>query len=793
MNLNIKDLDNALIICPSNYKDKLLERFNKEKTIANISFMSLNEYKKNIFFDYDINAIKFLTQEGLSVNNAKEILSNIVYVEDKKYNNKKLDKLVEYKNKLINKGLLKYNPLFKDYLKTKNVVVVGYGKLNSYDQKLIEGKKTTFITEEKENKKYTINCFKEIDKEVEYLYNCIYDLLEKGIDINNIHILNATSEYNSYFKRYNSYYRFNIKYKENLYLIGTTLAQRFIELLETNDKQQIYNEISLFDNEVSKQLIKILNKYAKYEIEDIKDLIINDIKNTKINIDYKNSISCDDQFTYYNKNDHVFLIGFNDSVLSTEKDIDYITDNIKALVGLPSTEEKNQLKKENLISYISSIDNLYLSYCENSPFLMHNRQIILNDECCEYIKKETKPTYSKQLNKANYSIKLDNLKKYNVIDNEISVFYKEYKKNNYLNYNNRFKGLSNSQINSILETINKSNKEELSLSYSSMNEFYECNFKYYLDHVLKINEPFGTYYTKLGTVCHGVLKDLYSEKDFDFEKSWKTQIATEEKKENKNIFEDESEKYFVDKIKEELRKDIDIVLKQKQNSQLDKQKCENYFSYKANDKVKFIGFIDKVMFKETEDEVLASVVDYKTSKSIEIDKDIMKYGLSLQLPSYLYLINHSKEFNKPIKYIGLYIQHLINYDKKYIEEKDLNKTKEESMKLDGISSVYSDRVAIADINLLDCQKSENIKGISINKDGSLKKSAKLYTDEQFEELLNIVEDRINIAGEAILGGDFSINPKEINGENKSCTYCPYSAICFKRASDLKFISTQEEQ
>ena len=82
---------------------------------------------------------------------------------------------------------------------------------------------------------------------------------------------------------------------------------------------------------------------------------------------------------------------------------------------------------------------------------------------------------------------------------------------------------------------------------------------------------------------------------------------------------------------------------------MDNQKCENYFDYEVTERINFIGFIDKLMYKELDDEIIASVVDYKTNKNIEIDKDIMKYGLSLQLPSYLYLIKHSKDFTKEVK------------------------------------------------------------------------------------------------------------------------------------------------
>ena len=48
---NIKD--NTLIICPSGLKKKILKELSSNKKILNISFLSIGEYKKNYYFDYD--------------------------------------------------------------------------------------------------------------------------------------------------------------------------------------------------------------------------------------------------------------------------------------------------------------------------------------------------------------------------------------------------------------------------------------------------------------------------------------------------------------------------------------------------------------------------------------------------------------------------------------------------------------------------------------------------------------------------------------------------------------------
>ena len=791
MMLDSTQLENALIICPNSYKEKLLESFYLNKKIVNASFMSLDEYKKNYLFDYNVKAIKYIVDKGYSPENANELIENMYFVDDKFYNNSKLDLLVKYKEELENKGFLIHNNLFNDYLKRKNIVILGYGNLSKADLKLFEGKAYKVIIEDNKEKHYIINSFSDIEEEVEFVYNSIYDLLTKGIDINSIHVCNANDDYKAYFKRFNKYYGFSIDYDNSSYLYGTKLAQDFISMLDDNTSQEIYDYITSVNSDVSNKLVNVLNKYSGLDLSENKQLIINDIKNIKINNKLKDVVECSSINDHFSNDDYVFLIGFNDKVPNTKTDIDYISDNIKDLVGLENTEEENRRIKDNFINHISNINNLVMSYSELSPFSTYNKQIVIND--VEYFKPIVENNYSENLNKEKYAEELDKLRKYNTLSENIDVMHNTYGRNNYLNYNNKFKGISDNQKANITKQINSKNNEKLVLSYSSMNSFYECAFKYYLDSVLKVKEPFGNYNTKLGTICHGVLQDLYEEDNFDFESSWDKQVKKEEEKENCKIFDDESEEYFASRIKEELRQDINIVTKQKENSLLNKQKCENNFNVDVDNNIGFTGFIDKLMYKETDDEVLAAIIDYKTSKNIDVDKSIMKYGLSLQLPSYLYLMKYASDFNSEVKFVGFYIQHLINYDRKYRKDADLSQIKEESMKLDGISSDSPDRMMAMDISLQEGQKSQTIQGVSINKDGSLRKSPKLYSDSEFDEIIGIVENSIKKAGKAILDGDFKINPKQINGENKSCRYCKYAPICYKRPSDLEYLDTQEEE
>ena len=65
------------------------------------------------------------------------------------------------------------------------------------------------------------------------------------------------------------------------------------------------------------------------------------------------------------------------------------------------------------------------------------------------------------------------------------------------------------------------------------------------------------------------------------------------------------------------------------------------------------------------------------------------------------------------------------------------------------------------------------------------------SNEEIEELINKTNGLIDEVIDNILEADFSINPKIIDGENVSCTYCEYKDICFKNEKDITYIDREE--
>ena len=401
--------NDTLIICPNSYKNKLLASFYSEKKIINVSFMTIEEYKKNYYFDYNYRTIKYLMDKyGYSVNNAKEIIENIYYLEDKEYGIQKLDDLVKYKKELIQNDLLIFNKLFKKYLNNKKVLVIGYGKLDKFNSKLF----SNVVEYKYQEKQYDIYEFSDIEKEVEYVYNTIFDLLNKGVDINKIYLLNVVDEYQNYLKRFNTYYDFKIENKKTNSLYATNFGQEFLNKIKDNNSRiDLYKQLLESKNEYSNKLINIINKYIDTNLIDVYDLIVEDLKNVSIDDKLSNVVKCVNFYQEFNDDEYVFMLGFNDSVPVVKKDNEYLTDNIRKIVGMSTIEEENKLIKRNTINYLSNIKNLYLSYCLSTPFNEHNKQIILTN--VNYLNVANDNKHSDRLNKNKYNEKLDNLNRRN--------------------------------------------------------------------------------------------------------------------------------------------------------------------------------------------------------------------------------------------------------------------------------------------------------------------------------------------------------------------------------------------
>ena len=187
-----------------------------------------------------------------------------------------------------------------------------------------------------------------------------------------------------------------------------------------------------------------------------------------------------------------------------------------------------------------------------------------------------------------------------------------------------------------------------------------------------------------------------------------------------------------------------------------------------------MGIIDKLMYKEEDNQTIVALIDYKTGNtSIDLNKTI--YGLSMQLPIYLYLSQNMGLKN--VKIAGFYLQNIIN------KENDEN-----NLKLNGYSTSNKDILEKFDNSY---ENSKMIKSMRTKTDGEFYNYSKTLNEIEMNNIIKLVDQKIEEAANNILEAKFNINPKKIEGINVGCEFCTFKDICFKKEQDTIYLKEQD--
>ena len=469
-----------------------------------------------------------------------------------------------------------------------------------------------------------------------------------------------------------------------------------------------------------------------------------------------------------------FLLNFNSGYIpKSVKDEDYINDFIKDEVCLYKTVSINKKIKEYTINKINSIKNLVITYKLKDYKKEYYPSPLIENMHLNIVKKDIniKESYSKINDLINYAKELDSLRIYGSITNNYYIYKNTYNNISYNSYDNSFKNIN---IESLKEYLNG----KLTLSYSSLNNYHKCSFRYFLANILKLDKYEEKFEAFIGSLFHDVL-----EKCFNNTLDVQEEVNAYIKSSNKIL--NSKEEFFVNKIIDDIKFVINSLNTQKSYISLDKALYEkNIVIDKSKDfKVEFVGFVDKILYKELNDQTLVAVIDYKTGY-IDTSLNYVPYGINLQLPIYLYLIKKSNLFKNPI-FVGFYLQFILSQDilRKpnitYLEQK-LN-----NLKLNGYSNANIHNLSYFDKTL---ENSQLIKGMSLKKDGNFKEHAKVLNDREIEKLIEITENKIDKSIDNILNGQFNINPKKIGFEkNIGCEFCKFKDICYKKEQDYEIL------
>lgn len=755
-------MQEIILLIPDNIKKKVIEEARKKYYNVQIKFMSLEDFIKKILFDYDDKTIYCLMKKyHFKYDVAKRYLNNLFYINDN-LNNHKMKKLKEIKQYLDDNNLLVYDYFFQNYVLDKMIYIYGYNYIDKFYLNIL--KKFDYkIVNIKKNKYEVKNIFgaNSISEEVIFVCNRISLLLKNNINIRKIKLI-YSGEYDSVLARFFKLY--NIPIDINKISIYSTYDCKMIlnnldnitEKLEDIKNRDIYNCI-----------IDILNKYAFIDNKlEVRELLINDFKKTYLNINTCNVIGLND---YIEEDDYVFLLGFNqENYPKRLKDDDFFSDKEKVIIGMNTSKEINALEEESTILNILGIKNLTITYKLFDSSNIYTRCSLFKE--INDLKIENNDySNSNILNRLLLVGMLDDLVKYNVKNKDLDLLYSNYQNISFLEYDNTYQKIDS---NKLYKHLNN----KLSLSYTAMDSYNKCKFRYYLQYILSLNVTKNSFAIVMGNLCHYLLANMDNE-DFEIELYYNKFLVSENELSDKELF-------FLEKIRDDMSFVIEVIKKQQNYTTFDQKIYEKrvYVNKMRNIKVVFTGIIDKILYKEEDDITYLVIIDYKTG-SANINLKNIDTGIDLQLPIYLYL--SSKLELKNIKIVGFYLQKLLSSSLN--NDKDYFTTWESNLKLDGYSIDNEHILSKFDTTYND---SKLIKSMKTKKDGFYSYS-KVVSEDEIKDLITRVDGVIDRTIDGVLCSDFTIDPKVINNKNISCEYCPYSDICYMKSKDIVYIDNKE--
>ena len=727
----------TLVISNTNIKDIFMNM----KILKPIKFMKLEEFLGKYYFSYDENTIKYIMDKyHIKYDIAKEYLDNLYYVSNMTYEVSKLDFLVNLKKELDDNKLLTYNDVFKRYI--KNIKIILYDiDLNKFLEKTFRELDYECIYPKYQTYSHEVYKFNAMSDEVNYVAKKISILLDEGIKPSQIKLTNVCDNYYNTLERVFSLYnlKVNIPYKTKL--VSYPLVKDFLNEYMDSD-QDITTVLDKYksDNKVYLELVKVINKYLKYSD---KNLIIYKIENSYITSTlYDNGIDLIDYLNYIpSEDDYIFMLNFNEGVIPKNYlDVDYITDNICEYVGLSTSINKNIVLRDKTIKIINNIKNLVITYKERDY-----KNIYYPSSLCANYKVIT-PLYDN----ISYSILLD---KINLVKCYDEYFKYGYKRDDFdilnTNYSIQYNSFSNKyqKIDRVMDG--------LYLSYSKMNIYNKCAFRYYLSDILKLDIFTENFSTVIGSMVHYVMEQSLRNNNDNIHKYMMEYLKDKEFT--------KKEKFFLDRYEEHLGELFDQILLEREYYLFNQAMYEEKIDIDYGNNIHFVGIIDKILYYIDGDTTYVALIDYKTGNDA-ISLKYLKYGLDIQLPIYLYLATRLSF--KRVKYTGFYLQKFNIKDSDY--------------RLQGYSNSDKEILKVID---KDYDNSKIIKGLKTNKDGSFSRYAKVLSNDEIDSLIDETKDVINGVIGKIKNNEFDINPKVSDGINLGCMYCKFKDICFKDKSD----------
>ncbi|RSD29326.1 helicase-exonuclease AddAB subunit AddB [Mesobacillus subterraneus] len=345
--------------------------------------------------------------------------------------------------------------------------------------------------------------------------------------------------------------------------------------------------------------------------------------------------------------------------------------------------------------------------------------------------------------------------------------------------------------------------EQIEASVSRMELFNSCPFSHYVQHGLKLRDRqiFRLEAPDIGDLFHAALKEI-AETVMQQNLSWAqlTRAQAEElarnavqklapRLQNEILLSSNRHHYIRQKLQNIISRASLVLSEHAKVSGFSPVGLELgfgrqgqlpplAFSLKNGTRMELMGRIDRVDKAEDDHGVYLRVVDYKSSVK-DVNLTEVYYGVALQMLTYLdIIITHSPLLvGKPADPAGVLYFHVHNPIVNASKMLTLEEIEEEILKrfkMNGLLLNDENVIRLMDQGL--DSGSSQIISAGFKKDGSLLKSSKVASKEDFDHLRQFVRNKYVETGNRIVSGIVDVAPYKLK-DRAPCTFCSFKPVC----------------
>ncbi len=758
---------------------------------ADMKIVDLRGLEEIFHPSFQEDALRYLVSEkGMLYNEANDTMKAICKVRSWNEVTPNLKRLKALRDELVKLELLTM-PLYpeRNFL-GRDIVVAGYPDTMEVSR-ILEGVPNISCSmdypQPKKRDTYpTVYDFYDIYGECHYVCNRIAKLLDDGVSPDDIYISGYIDAYRNIIGPMALSYGFEIELSSSKKLSESEAGRLFlIEMGKGGNPRDILSSLERrFSSDPDYQLLS--ETILFWDVESIEnsrkpELFRSILYSKKAkSVRKKNLIRLLDGY-FAPEGSHVFVIGFSlDNAPHRRRDDDPMLNDLeKAACLIPTSVKEGEEEKGYLIDFLRSPSIVCLSRCAKSYKVSYYDSPLMGEL---KLNREKDPVLDYEYSVGLSSLWLAHIEGEKKSLDKVSPFMKTlkespYVKKEYASFDHAYKPFKG--------TLDKKNN----FSYSAVSTFYKCPFHYYCSKILGIDDGEKSFSALVGSVFHNCLELSYDPisgkpiDDFDLDSVFEKAVEDVSVRDNYPLT--SVERLMLSRLKEELR--VVIAFNHENEKKMDGAiiKTElkalvDFGDYQLN------GMADKIIYTGASHEY-GTIVDYKTG-SERFKANLVKEGLSLQLPTYLLLMKESSEFGHP-EPIGAAIEPILEGNPTIGKYESREKRIYAEAKLSGAFIDDQEKIKTIDPGYRD---SEYIASMRTTGEGAFNNNAPIYPKSQFDEWIEIARSKYDEADRRIKDFDFPISPAFLKGTVESCKYCPFSDVCYKKESDTRTITTKEE-